>query len=146
METSILFKNAIILTDNFLKNEYGLDLKNPRSEIIYRNYYFNICNAIADLHYLKPTRENIEEFIKIGNVGIGEKFIISKVETEVERKYLFLMAQTRQLEYDIVGGRGSMIRGEDGKFNLCPDTWEFLNLLGLIDNGTLFKGKKPWIV
>lgn len=141
-----IFENATILSRPFLRNEAGLDLQNSQDEVIYKNYYIDMCNAVADLHHLKPSRLNIEELIEKGffegNAGrIGE----SNIKDFAEREYLFLMAQAKQLRYDINGGRGGMIRGEDGRFNLCPDAWAILHSLGLINNGTLFKEVKPWL-
>lgn len=133
-----MFDNITKLTGDFIKNETTLNLgMSPKGvEIKFREYYFNACNAIAELHYLKPTREQIEELLSFGEFehvdSCGVKIVVScPVSGEAERKYYFKMAQARQLHYDMLSGRGAMLRGEDDKYNLCPDAVDYIKRLGL---------------
>lgn len=126
-----LYKNATMLDQDFLRNEFGFDLENVNDTIIYKNYYTNIIGVIDELNVFKPTSEEVELYLKNGRIA---RMWASSclIETEEERKYLFLMAQARQLKYDKDNGRTSMIKGEDEKYKICDDTKAILRQLGLL--------------
>lgn len=130
---SELYKDATILDQDFLRNEFGYDIGSEYDEIIYKNYYVNICSAIYNHNVYRPSTNEIEEFLKNGKINkCGCEKYQSAYMTELERKYLFLLAQAKQLKYDQDNGRGSMIRGEDDKFTLCQDSYDLLSRIGLI--------------
>ena len=126
-----IYPNATVLTQDFLRNEFGFDLENANDFIVYRNYYIDLISAIDELNAFKPTASEIEEILTNGKTARLYRFECP-VKSENERKYLFLMAQARQLKYDKDNGRASMIRGEDKQYNLCEDTRNLLGRLGLI--------------
>jgi hypothetical protein len=107
------------LTDDYLKNVFAFSLGdvNPKErEAVYYDYYYNICSLVS----ARDAR------------GLTPKLIEKLIEGDGERRELFLAAQYKQLEYDRANGRGGMLRGEDGKFNACPDALDRLKLAGLM--------------
>jgi hypothetical protein len=134
-----MYENTTKPDSDFLKNEAGLDISvYAPAELTKRinEYYLNICNAVRELYYLKPTRANVETYIVSGSYDYTDFCgIVTTVECPVsdsaERAYLFKMAQARQLQYDMNAGRAAMLRGEDMKFNLCQDTVSIIKSLGL---------------
>lgn len=128
---SELYKDATILDQDFLRNEFGFDIGSEYDEIIYKNYYVNICSAIYNNNVYRPSTNEIEEFLKFGKIKRCCD-LINDFMSEQERKYLFLLAQAKQLKYDQDNGRGSMIRGENGEFDLCRDCYDLLARIGLI--------------
>ena len=145
-----LFNGRTVLDGDFIKNEmaFDLDVISPHEQTaIFNNYYVDICKAIAndDLHYLRPSPDMIEQYLTDGfyNTTSGallEGSIKSNITNPEQLKYYFLLAQGNQLLFDKTNGRTSMLRGEDLKWVLCEDTRELLYMIGLIDNGTLFRG------
>lgn len=126
-----LYENATMLDQDFLRNEFGFNLENENDTIIYKNYYVNILDAIAELNVFKPSSEEIEQYLKEGKIARMWASNCS-VLSEKERKYYFLMAQARQLKYDKDNGRGAMVRGENGEYDICRDTMAMLRKLDLI--------------
>lgn len=112
-----LYKNATMLDRDFLQNEFGYDLGVAEDNIIYKNYYNYIINAIYENDIYRPSAQDVEKIIsRYGNEGV----------------YLFLMAQAYQLKYDMDNGRNAMIRGEDGSLDLNRDTEQCLRRIGLL--------------
>lgn len=146
MKFNEVFENATMLTDDFLKNEcaYELtDMSPSQRKAIYRQYYINMCMAISDLFYLKPSQREIEELLTTTVISRkwGERYWSPLVCKEThrlptgmmdadERKYVFLMAQYDQLVFDIANGRTTMLRGEDMKWKIAPDALSKLDMLG----------------
>lgn len=128
---SDLYKNATLLDQDFLRNEFGYSIDTPYDEITYKNYYANICSEIFELNVFAPTSDEIEEFIKTGTLARHPRWK-SKIATEQERKYLFLMAQARQLKYDRDNGRAGMIKGENKEYIICEDTKSQLEKIGFV--------------
>lgn len=132
MEFDNLYKDATMLTQDFLRNEFGYSIDNESDKIIYKNYYNNICSAITSkLNVFAPTSTEIEEILTNGKTSRLYRFQ-SLIETEQERKYLFLMAQAKQLKYDIDNGRANNIRGESEGNNICKDSVDLLDRIGLV--------------
>lgn len=126
-----LYKNCTMLTDGFLASEFGYRLDTEYKNVVYKNYYVNICDAVYQLNAFRPTSDEIEEILTNGKAQRFDQFK-SNIETELERKYLFLLAQAKQLKYDIDNGRAGMIRGENKSFNICEDSKQLLTRVGLI--------------
>lgn len=127
MKFDDIFKNATMLSDDFLKNEcaYELgDLSPTACKAIYRQYYLNMCSAVSDLLYLKPSSAEIEELL------IKKDVLNTSVIDSNQRRYLFLMAQYDQLVFDVANGRTNMLRGEDMKWKVAPDALSKLDMLG----------------
>lgn len=131
LDYSELYTNCTMLTDDFLASEFGYRLDTEYEEIVYKNYYVNMCDAVYQLNAFRPTSAEIEEILTNGK---AERFSQCKsdIPTELERKYLFLLAQAKQLKYDRDNGRASMIRGENNSFNICEDSKQLLARVGLI--------------
>lgn len=139
MKFDDIFKNATMLSDDFLKNEcaYELgDLSPTACKAIYRQYYLNMCSAVSDLLYLKPSSAEIEELLikpyKETECTFGTKkdVLNTSVIESNQRRYLFLMAQYDQLVFDVANGRTNMLRGEDMKWKVAPDALSKLDMLG----------------
>lgn len=128
---SDLFSTATKLDADFLRNEFGYSLSTADDLIVFKNYYVTICSAVYERNAFAITNTEIEEILE---TGLCEKiqYFESKITSEDERKYKFLMAQAKQLKYDIDNGRSSMIRGADNKYILCEDAKNLLNEIGLI--------------
>lgn len=126
-----LYANATKLDQDFLRNEFGFDLGSASDKIIYKNYYNYILNVVYENNAYRPSGEEVEEIL---NNGYARRFasVCSGITKPLERKYLFLMAQAHQLKYDKDNGRNSMVRGEDGQFDVSRDAMECLSRLGLI--------------
>ena len=128
------------LTADFMLENFGQTFtfwSSKERQAKFADYYFNICAAVNGLHYLQPVPAQIETFLSDGEVAIKGEKIKCAVEDEADRKHLFLTAQAKQLMYDISGGRGSMLRGEDRKHDLCRDALARLDMLGLVQR-TMF--------
>lgn len=123
-----MFENATKLTRDITKR-FGIQQELPDDK--YDEYYLNICQLVWDCHWAKPTAEQIEQFITDGQFTLGNEVVKSPVTNAEMRRDLFLSAQAKQLQYDMLSGRGAMLRGEDTKFNACPDTLGRLKSLGL---------------
>lgn len=139
MKFNEVFKNATMLTDDFLKNEcsYELtDLSPAQRKSIYRQYYLNMCSAISELLYLKPSSAEIEELLikpykETECVFRTRKDVLNtSVMDSNQRQYLFLIAQYDQLAFDVANGRTNMLRGEDMKWKVAPDALSKLDMLG----------------
>jgi peptidase E len=133
-----MFDNATKLTPDILMNDFSFKTPWEQKQEVNKllEYYFNTCAVVRELYYLHPTREQIEEYITNGNYiyidSLGnETDVICPITDVSERKYIFLAAQAKQLIYDIGGGRGAMLRGEDKKYNLCEDAIDKIKELGL---------------
>lgn len=129
LEFKDLYKDRTILTQEFLEVEFGFRVDSEYPEIIFKNYYVNICDAIFQLNVFRPTSEEIEEILTNNQAKRFSQFK-GQISVEKERKYLFLLAQAKQLKYDIDNGRANMIRGES--FNLCEDSKQLLTRIGLV--------------
>jgi hypothetical protein len=79
------------------------------------DYYALTCAYVKDNDFFHPDFAEIE----------------ARLDTD-EREKMFLKAQLKQMIYDDKGGRGAMIRGEDAKFNVCPDFVTYLRLAGFL--------------
>lgn len=131
-----MFDLATKLTADFLLNNYDhkTGLKGKTEEALFNDYYLNICLAIQECFYLKPTMAQIEEYILNGTYTHidsldNETDVICPVTVLADRQYLFRAAQSKQLIYDTLNGRANMIRGET--MNLCKDSIGILKTLGL---------------
>lgn len=133
-----LYKDCTLLDQDFLRNEFGFDIGVAEDEILYKNYYNYICGIVNEHNIFQPTSNEIEEIL---NNGYARRFAIvcSGITRPIERKYKFLMAQAHQLKYDKDNGRNSMIRGENGEYDVSRDTMRLLNELGLIREMASFR-------
>jgi hypothetical protein len=107
------------LNDHYLENIMAFslgDMPPNMREATYDDYYYNICALIHNYDVRKFTTSGIEEYISDDRI----------------KRDLFLSAQAKQLIYDRLNGRGSMMRGEDEKFNVCPDALDRLRLAGFL--------------
>jgi len=137
-----MFETATLLTDDFLKAETTLSLpmKPAEKKIVYKEYYLNTCNAIAKLHYLHPTRAQIEEYILTGEFIYDELTTLEcPINDHTERVYIFKIAQSKQLQYDFLNGRGAMLSGQEKRFDLCKDATDVIDMLGLYQRTLLCK-------
>ena len=140
-----LDKDKTMLNENFLRYSAGFsldELTKVQMKTTFRNYYDIICNAVNQLHFKKPTPTQIEAFL-VGRSPFGG----SPLPTEKERKYHFLMAQAKQLYHDINESRLALQQTPIPKNRikklqslLSEDAEAYLNMLGLVNNGTMFKG------
>ena len=134
MDFTQLFKDATILTADFLKNEFGLNLGMPAEieQAKFKDYYLTTCEYIREHYYLEPTNTQIEAYLLTGTYTYDTEHVVTcAITDETMRKYIFLHAQAKQLLYDKLGGRGAMLRGEDKQFNVCPDFVNDIKMLGL---------------
>ena len=123
-----MFEKATKLTGDYMRR-FGIDKELPDEK--YDEYYLNVCQLVWDCHWAKPTAEQIEQFIADGQFTVGNDVVKSPVAGAEMRRHLFLSAQAKQLQYDMLSGRGAILRGEDARFNACPDTLGRLKSLGL---------------
>ena len=135
-----MFNASLLLTTDFMVNDMGYERASEWGSVlatsIYKDYYMNACAFIHENFYLKPTTAEIESFVLDGEYTFtdtleNETIVVSTVEEQSERIYLFKAAMAKQLIYDVEGGRGSMIRGEDERFNVCFDFISRIKMLGL---------------
>ena len=129
-----MFNKQLMLDSDFLMNELGLQLGLSASveQAKFKEYFLNICNAISEVFYLKPSFSEIDSYILEGEYYYTTRNkVFCPVKTVADRIYLFRYAQALQLKYDLYGGRANMIRGEDSKTNLCKDAIQILDQLGL---------------
>ena len=130
-----MYENVTKLTYDIAKNQF--DMEKEFSNEKYIDYYLNICQLVWDCHWAKPTPEQIEQYLEDGEFLAGTESVICPIHDKDMRKHLFLSAQAKQLQYDMLSGRGALLRGEDEKFNDCPDTIGRLKLLGLYQKNML---------
>lgn len=128
-----MFENATKLQADDLRNKTGFELPMPATlrDNRFVEYYLSACAYVAEHNYLRPSPSQIEAFLKDGEVEIKGSKLISPIEDEGERKFMFIMAQAKQLIYDYTNGRGSMLRGEDKRYNVCEDFVTYIKQLGL---------------
>jgi hypothetical protein len=131
-----MFENATKLTADWLEKNtgYKTDWSPNYTKIKLNEYYVNICNIVHDNFYLHLTDEAIEEYLLNGTYTHvdtleNETVITCKITALADRQYYFLLAQAKQLLYDINNGRASMLSG--GKEAICKDTMHDLDRLGL---------------
>ena len=127
MNFSDIYKNATVLTSDWLKNEcsYELYMLVPHErKTTYQNYYIDMCAVIHHLHCMRFSPQEVES--RLEDPGS----LATAVKSPAERKYQFLLATAKQLMYDVANGRTQMIRGEDGNFDLCRDARAILDMLG----------------
>lgn len=133
-----MYKDVTKLTADWLKNNEDYDLPGSSAyrEAKCRDYYLAVCSYIRDNHFLKLTPEQIEVYIADGEVEVvhvdgSVEHLSCRIKNAEEREYLFLSAQAKQLIYDCISGRASMLRGEDLRYNVCWDAIDRLKMLGL---------------
>lgn len=146
MNFNEIYPHATLLTDDFLKNEYEYELyqiKPSERKAIYRNYYLHLCDAIAELHYMRPSPGQIESLLEVPMVSIGDCCMARGLDTKItdpeERRYLFLCATAEQLIFDLNNGRTAMLRGEDERWDVAPDAKSKLDVLGFVRRSEHFR-------
>lgn len=119
-----------ILDSGFMKNELDF-VPMVETQLLYKDYYMKICQYVYRNSVYRPTPSEIEEFLQNGFCGRFFK-VKSHIETAEERKYLFKRAMGLQLIYDTNNGRQSMIKGTNSADDVCRETYEALDVIGLI--------------
>ena len=131
-----MLENATQLTQDFLNNNttLSLDPLPPALQgVKFDEYYFITCNMIRRHNVLKPSFEQIESFLLRGLLSTPIGSIHSPIASAEGRKHIFRLAQARQLEYDVINGRGAMLREEDTQVTSdCKDAITLLDSIGLI--------------
>ena len=118
-----------LLTKDFLTNDMAYESKLPASmeTAKFNDYYYAVCDYIREVFYLEPTNEQIEQIIETGILGVFKCPITDKTE----REYVFKRAMAKQFIFDMVNGRGAMMRDDLQGFNICLDTQSAIKSLGL---------------
>lgn len=109
-----MFGNATIIDDSFMKSELNFDFTGYQMQpkertILYRENYLNVCNAVREMFYLRPTNRHIEDFIEDGyythtdSLGITRE-ILCPVDEKEDRVYLFKLAQAKKLKDNLKMG------------------------------------------
>ena len=130
-----MYETATIPSTDWLLNEAGLisEWTPQYTQIKLKEYYRITCNNVREVFYMRPTSEQIEQFIQAGEYShtdsLGRiKRIASPVKSAEERAYLFKMAQAKQLIYDLAKGRAAVVEGVN---EISPDSLDCLKELGL---------------
>lgn len=120
----------ILLTQDFMLNDLDYQVKTLNSCVLFKEYWYKICGYIKKVSAYNFTPKDVEDLINIGSVS---RFGYScDINDRNDREYYFKRAMGLQLIYDNGNGRNSMINGNDGQYDVCRDTIEALNMLGLI--------------
>lgn len=113
----------ILLDSGFMKNEFDF-VPMVNTNALYKDYYYKICQYIYRNNIDGLTPEMVDNYVETG--------LNCFVNCKEERIYLFKRAMGLQIIYDTNNGRQEMIRNTDGKFDICRETRDLLDMLGLI--------------
>lgn len=118
-----------LLTKDFLTNEMAFDsgMNASLETAKFNDYYYAVCDYIREVFYLEPTNEEIEQIIE---TGVLDTFVCP-ITDQSERQYVFKRAMAKQFIFDMVNGRGAMMRDDLQGFNICLDTQSAIKSLGL---------------
>ena len=119
------------LTTDFMQSELDYLPITDSKEVLYKDYYNKMCNYIFRVNAFRLAPNEIEFWL---DNGYCEKAPYYKciLENQDSRKDYFRRAMGLQLIYDAENGRNAMIKGTDGKDDVCRETQEYLSALGLI--------------
>lgn len=73
-----------IIDYDFIKNETLIRLKQEpkEQEIIFKEYYYFICDFINDYHYLKPSYAELEKYVNDGFLQGNVLILIARLKTK----------------------------------------------------------------
>lgn len=118
-----------ILTDEFMQEELDFIPMVENKQILFKDYYYKICQYINKVSAYSLTPNQIEQWLSTGTAqGV-------KVRTNVDaetRKYMFMRAMGLQLIYDFNNGRNTMVKTTNGADDICRETHEALKTIGLL--------------
>ncbi|SRR5690554_6015916 len=123
-----------IIDYDFIKNETLIRLKQEpkEQEIIFKEYYYFICDFINDYHYLKPSYAELEKYVNDGFFTRQCVNINCPIKNKETRVYTFKRMQAEQLRYDQINGTSSLIAdGQRQMIMVAPRVLILLEQLGL---------------
>lgn len=130
-----IYPNATKLDSDFIVNETDVDIGNlnaKEQDIMFNDYYINMCGAVASVHCELKSARQIENALNNRTDTNCCKKVIYNITDVDERKYHWKKAMSFQIQFDISEGRTGMVRGEDRNWLICPDTINQLDMLGFI--------------
>ena len=119
------------LSSEFMQEELDFLPMTENSSIMFKDYYYKICQFVKKNNAFNPSCDDIEEWLEDGFFSKAPYFKCSEKNVD-QRKYWFKRAMGLQLIYDNSNGRNSIIKGTDGNFDICRECVECLEMIGLI--------------
>lgn len=123
-----------IIDNDFIKNQTLISLRGePKThEIIFKEYYYFICDFINDYNFLKPNYAELEKYINDGSFSRKGVEIKCPIQDKDTRVYTFKRMQAEQLRYDQINGTSSLIADRERQgLMIAPRVLILLEQLGL---------------
>jgi len=121
----------ILLNDEFMKQELDFAPLTENNSAVYKDYYYKVCSYIGSNNPYKLLPSDIEKIIQTGSC-VKTGCCVCKNMPNDEREYLFKRAMGLQLIYDMGIGRNTMAKGSNTDEDICRETKDILNSLGLL--------------
>jgi len=129
----------ILLDDEFMKAELNFVPVTENNEVLYKDYFYKICAYISNNSVVKFLPSQIEKHLNPPIVcGCEIRNILGE-----ERTKLFKRAVGLQILYDINNGRNTMTTGSNSEEDICRETKDILNSLGLLK---MYGVVKRWVI